>query len=443
MEGIERERERETDACNLESFLAVSAQHVVRKKEKICFRRKPRQDQGQYILFSKDRTYTILHNNGQSSFVWYRGCSNLSTALNPLLLFFINPLPLSKSSLGFWESMPSHSSAPPTKTTKPAIRGLIKEVVPNNTVILYNHLAALATPCFLHQMHRPQGVEGLDSRCLQESTSALIRRTKSPATRSHVSRCGSGQRKTFIPRPTRRKSSQSPLPPPSKLNLQRIFHLLLQISPAKNSSKSLVIHRENLRQGHNTILRLYWGLRPWISTFWRLDDIPIIYKGETPFACKLPKLGGAEVRGFRESQVKSSNRLGGHSLQPYKQHPLPRAYFLLVGFELLPSAVSPSVTSRLPLLQATVRCGRLAKIFPRPCWKTWRSNHTNHKNGTSSAPRWTRPASSGKYHVYLLWVALWWSYDGWESHHSCSSLCVFSSQFLPRMRSCLPAFLDW
>lgn len=357
----------------------------------------------------------------------------------PSFFSLLIPCRYQKVHLAFRNLCPSHSSAPPTKTTKPATKGLIKEVVPNTTVILYNPLAALATPCFLHQ-----GVEGLDSQCLQESTSALIRRTKSPATRSHVSRCGSGQRKTFIPRPTRRKIKQSIAPStPFKTKPPRIFHLLLQISPAKNSSKSLVIHRENLRQGHNTILRLYWGLRPWISTFWRLDDIPIIYKGETPFACKLPKLGGAEVRGFRESQVKSSNRLGGHSLQPYKQHPLPRAYFLLVGFELLPSAVSPSVTSRLPLLQATVRCGRLAKIFPRPCWKTWRSNHTNHKNGTSSAPRWTRPASSGKYHVYLLWVALWWSYDGWESHHSCSSLCVFSSQFLPRMRSCLPAFLDW
>ena len=184
-------------------------------------------------------------------------------------------------------------------------------MVLNNTMILYNNpLAALATPCFLHQMHRPQGVEGLDSQCLQESTSALIRRTKSPATRSHVSRCGSGQRKTFIPRPTRRRISQSIAPStPFKTKPPRIFHLLLQISPPKNSSKSLVIHRENLRQGHNTILRLYWGLRPWISTFWRLDDIPIIYKGETPFTCKLPKLGGAEVRGFRKAKLKAQTGL--------------------------------------------------------------------------------------------------------------------------------------
>ena len=153
-------------------------------------------------------------------------------------------------------------------------------MVPNNTVILYNPLAALATPCFLHQMHRPQGVEELDSQCLQESTSALIRRTKSPATRSHVSRCGSGQRKTFIPRPTRRRIIQSIAPStPFKTKPPRIFHLLLQIceKPLAASPWSSIE-----RIGHNTILRLYWGLRPWISTFWRLDDIPIIYKGETP-----------------------------------------------------------------------------------------------------------------------------------------------------------------
>lgn len=56
-------------------------------------------------------------------------------------------------------------------------------------------------------------------------------------------------------------------------------------------------------------------------------------KGETPFTCKLPKLGEE-----RESQVKAQTGFWNHTNSTL----LPQASCLLVGFELLPSAVSPS-----------------------------------------------------------------------------------------------------